>query len=243
MDRRLSASRWADAGVAGAPTRTSAAGGRGIIASMKVLLYGSTGYTGSNIARELVARGHEVTGVARTSDAEAADGVRPVAGSVFDADLLAREAEGADAIVVAVTQHGERDLGEAVPALLAEAERADARLGIVGGASSLLDRPGGTRLIDGDFPDEWRPEAEAGVAVLDALRESGSGADWFFVSPPMVYGSFAAGERRGSYRVGGDVLLVDDEGTSTIGGEDFAIALVDELETPAHHRERFTVAY
>jgi putative NADH-flavin reductase len=131
-----------------------------------------------------------------------------------------------------------------VPSLLDIAGAAGARLGFVGGAGSLLVAPGGPRLVDTpDFPDLYKAEALAHAEVLEALRSSGSTTDWFYVSPAGGFGSYAPGERTGSFRVGGDLLLTDPEGNSTIGGSDFAIAVVDEIDQPAHHRERFTVAY
>jgi uncharacterized protein len=68
-------------------------------------------------------------------------------------------------------------------------------------------------------------------------------ADWFFVSPAGAFGSYNPGVATGRYRVGGDVLLTDPEGKSEISGPDFALAFVDEIEAPRHHRTRFTVAY
>ena len=212
---------------------------------MRVLLYGITGFTGGNLARELVARGHDVIGVARRiGTAPIPDQITEVTGSVFDADGVAALSDGVDAIVVAVSPRSDDgDLASAVPGLLAAADAAGARLAVVGGASSLSREEGGPRLIDGDFPEAWRDDALALIAVLDALRASGTDVDWFFLSPAEHYGAYTPGERRGTYRTGGDVLVVDDEGRSHIGGEDFATALVDELEHPVHHRMRFTVGY
>ncbi|QEO10510.1 NAD(P)-dependent oxidoreductase [Protaetiibacter larvae] len=213
---------------------------------MRILLFGITGYTGTHLAREALARGHEVLGVSRSlGDAAIPEGAVAVAGNIHDADTVAALADGVDAIVVAVQpidSDGNR-IVDAVPALLDAAEANGARLGVVGGASSLSREPGGPRLIDGDFPEEWKPAAQALIDVLVALRETDGTVDWFFLSPPEHYGSYLPGERRGSYRVGGDELVVGADGTSTIGGEDYAIAFLDELETPTHHATRFTVGY
>ncbi|TPW74632.1 NAD(P)-dependent oxidoreductase [Schumannella soli] len=212
---------------------------------MKVAVLGITGYSGSNIARELVARGHEVIGLARrTLDAETPEGVSVVAGDVHDATTIATVTQGVDAIVSATRGHMEGgDLPEVLPILVAAAEAADARLGIVGGAASLRTRPGGPLVIDDGFPEEWKPEATALITVLETLRASDTGVDWFFLSPAAEYGAWARGERTGAYRTADDDLVVDATGTSTIGGEDYAIAFVDELERPAHHRARFAVGY
>jgi hypothetical protein len=79
--------------------------------------------------------------------------------------------------------------------------------------------------------------------VLDALRASDSPTDWFYVSPAAGFGSYAPGERTGQYRTGGEILLIDESGTSFISGEDYAIAFLDEIENPSHSRSRFGVAY
>jgi uncharacterized protein len=211
---------------------------------MRVLLFGATGFTGTNLARELLARGHEVLGAARDiADAEVPDGVILVAANVLDEDAVAALSADVDAIVVAVPSYSDGWLVDAVPSLLASAERHGARLGIVGGASSLRRTEDGPRLIDGNFPEEWRPGAQGLIDVLDALLASGSSVDWFFLSPAENYGAYSPGERRGTYRTGTEVLVTDAEGRSFIGGEDFATAFVDELENPTHHRMRFTVGY
>jgi putative NADH-flavin reductase len=109
---------------------------------------------------------------------------------------------------------------------------------VVGGAASLFVAPGQRLLDQPDFPDAYKPEASAGAAFLEALR----GADdleWTYLSPSAV---FVPGERTGKFRLGTDELLVSDHG-STISFEDYAVALVDEIERPAHVRRRFTVGY
>jgi putative NADH-flavin reductase len=118
------------------------------------------------------------------------------------------------------------------------------RLGVIGGAGSLLVAEGGPKFVDTpEFPQEFAEEPRVLDAVLQDLRESDQDLDWFFLSPAAGFGSYAPGERTGSYRLGGDVLLTDENGESHISGADLAIALVDEIETPAHRRTRFTVAY
>ena len=130
-----------------------------------------------------------------------------------------------------------------MPGLLAVAEQRGARLGMVGGASSLLRTPDGPRIFDDGFPEEWKPGAQALIDTLEALRASGTSVDWFVLSPAENYGSYVPGERRDKYRTGTEVVVADEDGRSFIGGEDFAMAFVDELENPTHHRMRFTVAY
>ncbi len=131
-----------------------------------------------------------------------------------------------------------------VPALLEAAAKHDTRIGVVGGAGSLHVAPGGPRVVDSpDFPEPFKAEALAHAQVLAALRAADTSADWFYLSPAGGFGAFAPGVRTGSYRAGDDVLLVDAEGKSEISGTDFALAFVDEIESHAHPRARFTVAY
>jgi putative NADH-flavin reductase len=114
------------------------------------------------------------------------------------------------------------------------------RLISVGGAGSLLVASG-QRLVDTpDFHDEWKPEALAAADALEAFRAADTEVDWAFVSPGAL---LVPGERTGVYRLGGDELLVDEQGRSHISMEDFAVAILDEAEAPKHSRERFTAAY
>jgi hypothetical protein len=113
------------------------------------------------------------------------------------------------------------------------------RLLVVGGAGSLEVAPGLTLVNSPEFPAEYKPETLAGVKFLDFLREEKE-LDWTFLSPCLF---FVPGERTGTFRLGKDQLLVGADGQSRISMEDFAIALVDELEKPKHSRERFTVGY
>ena len=208
----------------------------------KVVVFGASGYTGGNIARELVARGHEVVGVARDAAKLTDPGITPLAGDLTDSDFFAKAIAGADVAVLAV-HHRNPSVAEMLPALLAATSASGVRLAVIGGAGSLHVSEGGPRLIDTpEFPDAYKPEAGAAAESLYTLRELNHG-DWFFISPAGGYGKFAPGERTGKYRLGGDTLVVDTEGKSFIGGEDFAIAVADEIETPKHRNQRFTVGY
>lgn len=211
----------------------------------KLVVFGGTGYAGSRIGAEALRRGHEVVGVARNPGA-VPDGVEAVRGSLHDEDFVARVAKDADVVVVATPARaldGEK-LIDAVPALSRIAREQGVRLSFVGGASSLLVAEGGPRLFDTpEFPDEYKEEAGNHAEVLDLLRDQPADLDWFYVSPAAEFGAWTPGERRGEYRVGGDVLVTDENGKSHIGGDDYAIAFVDEIEDPKHRRARFTVAY
>ncbi|UOZ07850.1 NAD(P)-dependent oxidoreductase [Amycolatopsis sp. WQ 127309] len=211
----------------------------------KLVVFGGTGYAGSRIGAEALSRGHEVVGVARNPGA-VPEGVEAVQGSVHDEDFVARVAKDADVIVVATPARaldGEK-LIDAVPALSRIAREQGVRLSFVGGAASLLVAEGGPRLFDTpEFPAEYKEEAGNHAEVLALMREQPADLDWFYVSPAAEFGAWIPGERRGEYRVGGDVLVTDENGKSHIGGDDYAIAYVDEIEDPKHRGKRFTVAY
>lgn len=210
-----------------------------------IAVIGISGYAGGNIAREALRRGHEVIGVSRASTVVAQPGLTLARGDIADAVMVKDLARSASVVVVAThaTENDQPCLAALVPSLLEAVSSADARLGVVGGAGSLLVASG-TRLVDTDeFPEPFKAEALAHADVLEALQGSSSSADWFYVSPAAGFGSYAPGERTGTFRVGGDDLLIDAQGNSLISGEDFAIAVVDEIETPVHHRERWSVAY
>jgi uncharacterized protein len=203
---------------------------------MKVALIGASGNVGSRILAELVARGHHVTAIARHPDKFAPqDHVTPVKGDVSDQNELGRLIAGHDAVISAV-----RFLDSDPQKLIAAVQQARApRYLVVGGAGSLEVAPG-VKLYDSpQFPPEYKPEAVKGGDFLNLLRNERTLA-WTFLSPSALFGP---GERTAKFRLGTDQLLADDQGNSSISYEDFAVALVDELEKPAHTRQRFTVGY
>jgi len=211
----------------------------------RISVFGGTGYAGSHIAREAARRGHQVTSISRTLPDEQTDGVNYVQGSLLDPTDRTKALDGADVVVVAAAPRGDmaETLRGGIAALAVEAAEAGVRLGAIGGAGALQVTEGGPRLFDGeDFPAEYKPESLTMLAVLEDLQAT-EGLDWFYVRPPAMFGVFNPGEARGTYRVGGQVLLSDEHGVSDIGGADFGAAIVDEIETPAHRRTPFTVAY
>ncbi len=211
-----------------------------------IAVIGSTGYVGGHITNEALHRGYQVIGVSRSEPKETPAGVTVRRGDINDEGLLRELATQASTVVVAVhgAENGEAYLVTLVPMILDAVSSGGARLGVVGGASSLLVSPGGPRLIDTrEFPEIFKAEARAHIAVLEALKESSTNVDWFYVSPPATFGAYAPGERTGTYRTGDDNLLVDADGNSFISGADFAIAFLDEIDNPVHHRTRFTVGY
>jgi putative NADH-flavin reductase len=207
-----------------------------------IVIFGGTGYAGSAIGAEAVGRGHSVTAVS-PSDRTAPAGVTKRQGSLTDAALFDELVAGADVVVVATRASG-GELSKALPSLAVTAAEHGARLGFVGGAGSLLVSEGGPRLVDSPaFPGPHKGEALAHAEVLATLQGTPDDVDWFYVSPPAAFGSHAPGEATGEFRIGGDILLSDADGESYISGADYAKAFVDEIEQPAHRRQRFTVAY
>jgi putative NADH-flavin reductase len=195
---------------------------------VKLAVFGSGGNIGSRVVTEAQARGHEVTAL-RSAQAD-----------VTDAQAVAGAAAGHDAIVSAVGSHEDFTLfARAAHALLDGAAQAGVpRLVVLGGAGSLL--VDGRRVVDGpDFPELWKGNALGQADALAVLRANDT-LDWTYISPAAM---IEAGERTGRYRVGGEELLTDADGNSRISYEDYAVALVDELERGAHLRERIGVAY
>ena len=212
----------------------------------KVAVFGGTGYTGGNIAREAASRGHSVVSYSRHLPADLAGPARFEQGSIHDASLVAKVAAEVDVIVVAI--HGYSPDGpaliEALPALADAAIASGTRLAVMGGAGSSLVAENGPRLVDTpEFHPEWKPEALAMAEVLQWLRDTDTALDWFLISPGALYGSYAPGETTGTYRTGDDVLVTKEDGSSEISGTDLALAFVDEIENPKHSRQRFTVGH
>ena len=206
---------------------------------MRIIVFGANGRQGSRLVTEALERGHEVTAAVRSEDRAGSVDPRAtvVVADALDPDRVAEVSAGHDAALNA-TRERHADIARALLDGLARA--GVPRLVIVGGASSLEVAPG-VRLFDTpEFQDEWKAEAASGIESLDVYRSADTPVQWSYVSP----GAFLApGERTGSYRTGGEQLLVRDDGSSAISMEDFAIALLDEAEEPKHPNQRFTAAY
>jgi len=124
------------------------------------------------------------------------------------------------------------------------ADRAGVRLGVLGGASSLLVAEDGPRLFDvAPPPPEVLPEVQTGLNLLELLRQAPESLDWFYLSPPARFGAWEPQVVKGSYRTSDDILLKDEAGESYISAADLAKAVVDEIEQPRHRRRRFHVAH
>jgi putative NADH-flavin reductase len=203
---------------------------------MHIALIGASGRVGSHLLTELLSRGHRVTGIVRDPAKLASrPGLVLQAGDATQPSQLAPLLAGHDVVISAM-----RFQSFDPKAVIAAVKQAGVRrLMVVGGAASLEAAPGQALFDTPDFPDAYKPEAAAGRQALDVLRAE-KDLDWTFLSPSA---EFAPGERTGTFRLGGDHLLSDANGKSWISMEDYAIAFADELETPKHSRQRFTVGY
>jgi len=216
---------------------------------MKVVVLAATGQAGRTVISELLSRGHDVTAVARTPD-KLPSSIYSVQNDLTSSDRVAEIIAGADAVVSAYGPPKDDprffsdvsytdQLAEVTKRLIAAVKKADVpRLIVVGGAGSLWFSPGVTVLDSGHWPDNLAPIARSHMNAFAALR--GSDINWTYFSPPM---QIAPGVRTGKFRLGNDDIIVDEKGRNRISFEDYAIALVDELEKPAHERARFTVGY
>ena len=209
---------------------------------MRVVLCGATGQAGSRILNELLERGHEVTAVVRDPAKVAArEGLTVVKGDVSDVDGIVAASAGVDALVSAYgpgPEHPERLVGATEKLLEAAIASGVQRFVFVGGAGALEVAPGVTLIASGHLPAEWMGIAVAHADALELARKSD--VNWTSLAPAAF---FEAGERTGKFRLGKDSLISDEQGKSRISFEDYAIALVDELENPRHERQRFTVGY
>jgi len=203
---------------------------------MKIAVAGASGRAGSRITAELANRGHQVTGIARNPEKiENHANVIAVRGDANDRAELARLWAGHDVAISSI-----HFLASDAETLIGAARDSGvSRYLVVGGAGSLEVAPGVALVTTPGFPAAYKAEAEKGAAFLDRLRQEKE-LDWSFLSPSAM---IDFGARTGKFRLGTDQLLVDAEGKSFITFEDFAVAMADEIEHPAHRRARFTVGY
>ena len=216
---------------------------------MKIVVFGATGNVGQRVAAEALRRGHEVVGVVRDPAAVKSPDPRVslVKGDATNADSVAKVVRGADAVVSAISPRPNAR-GLPAPSLVGNSRAlidglrtADVpRVLYVGGASSLEVAPGKALADQPDFPEAYKAEAQEGRDALAIWRGEAKGLEWTYLSPAA---EIAPGERTGKYRTTDDQLLVDDKGRSKISFEDYAVAVLDELEKPQHVGRRFGVAY
>jgi uncharacterized protein len=213
----------------------------------KIVVFGAGGKAGRAVIDEATRRGHQVTAVVRDPNKYAdlgGVGVAVAKGDVLDANKVAEVADGHDVAIsaVAIPPDAPRSFYVDVTQTLLDglAKVGVGRLLIVGGAASLEVAPGARLLDTPDFPAAWKASATAHADSLDFLRGVDTPVDWVYVSPAAFFD--ADGPRTGAYRTGTDQLLTDPAGNSHISYADYAIALVDEIETPHFHHQRITFA-
>jgi putative NADH-flavin reductase len=216
---------------------------------MKVVVLAATGQAGRTILSELISRGHQVIAVARTPD-KLPKSINRVCDDLSSADRIAEIIAGADAVVSAygpakddprffsdVTYTDQ--LANVTEREIAAVRKSGVpRLIMVGGCGSLEFSPGVLVRDSGHWPQNLVPIATSHMKAFAALKASD--INWTYFSPPML---IAPGVRTGEFRLGGDSLITDEHGKSWVSFEDYAVALVDELEAPAHERSRFTIGY
>ncbi len=213
---------------------------------MKVALLGATGFVGSALLKEALDRGHIVTAIVRHPEKlEKRQGIIAKAGDVYDTTSLAKLIQGNDAIISAFNPGWKDpnlydDQVRGTASIIAAVKRAGIKRVLwAGGAGGLEVRPG-VRVVDSpDLPSWVRPGSLATIDALDQLRKE-PGLEWSYLSPSA---EMKPGQRTGKFRLGGDQLLIDATGKSEISVQDYAVAMIDELEHPAHVRRRFTVGY
>ena len=213
---------------------------------MKIALLGATGFVGSAILKEALDRGHKVTAIARDPEKLGKrDGLIPRKGDVYDTTSLAQVIAGNDALISAFSPGWKNpnlydDQVRGTTSIIQAAKKAGIKRVLwVGGAGGLEVRPGVRVVDDPALPDWVRPGSLATIDALEQLRKEPD-LEWTFLAPSA---EMKPGQRTGKFRIGGDQLLVDSAGHSRISVQDFAVAMIDELERPSHLRQRFTAGY
>jgi uncharacterized protein len=214
----------------------------------KIVLIGASGFIGSVILKEALDRGHNVTAVVRHPEKITVVHKNLVVkqGDVSQRNVLAEISKGADAVISSYNPGWKNpniaaETTSVYRAILEGVRQSGVkRLLVVGGAGSLFILPGKRLMDSGVIPDSFLPavKALADFYLIDLQAEKS--IDWVFFSPA---GIIEPGQRTNKFRLGKDDLIVDSRGDSKISVQDYAVAMIDELEKPAHHRERFTIGY
>ena len=207
---------------------------------MNVVVYGATGNSGRSILKELTSRGHHVTAVARDTS-KVPSSVKAVKDDLSSVEAIASIIAGADVVVSAYApppNDTDALLGVTERQIAAVKKAGKARLIVVGGAGLLEVAPGVTLIASGYLPEAYLPIATSHEKALGILKASD--INWTYFSPA---GFFEAGERTGKFRLGTTNLIANEKGDSRISFEDYAVALVDEIEKPAHERGQLSIGY
>ena len=213
-----------------------------------VVLIGDSGFVGTAILNELLNRGHKVTAIVRDPAKVTASNpnLKVIQADVTDTDVLIEASKGKDAVISAYNPGWKNpniyeETLKNYPLIVDSVKKAGVeRLLIVGGAGTLFYAPGKMVMDADDVPAKLLPGIKSlGEFYLNTLRKEND-IDWIFLSPAA---NMTPGERTGKFRIGKDDLVVDVNGDSNISVEDYAVAMVDELEQKKYHKERFTIGY
>jgi uncharacterized protein len=207
---------------------------------MKVVLYGASGNSGQRILQELTSRGHQVTAVARDISKLPSTAIA-VKDDLSSVEAIASIIAGAGVVVSAYAPPQDNTdalVGVTEREIAAVKKAGAARLIVVGGAGLLEVAPGVTLIASGYLPEAYHPIAKSHEKALGILKASD--INWTYFSPA---GYFEPGERTGKFRLGTTNLIANEKGESRISFEDYAVALVDEIETPAHERGQLSIGY
>jgi hypothetical protein len=214
----------------------------------KIVLIGASGFIGSAILKEALARGHKVKAIVRNPEKITLKNpnLSIVKADVSSSLLAGKLFKGADVIISAYNPGWKNpeiasDTLKIYPVILEGVKKSGVkRFLVVGGAGSLFISPG-LRLMDsGNIPEPFISAIKALASFYLEILAAEKTVDWVFFSPA---GNISPGKRTGKFRLGKDDMIFDTEGKSNISVEDYAVAMLDEAENPSHHRERFTIGY
>jgi putative NADH-flavin reductase len=212
---------------------------------MKIAIFGAGGRIGSRIVDEALNRGHDVTAVVRNPEnyTKIHAHLKVAKGDLFNSQDVETGAFDQDAVVSAYSPAAGTPASTitevAIPLINGLKQAHVKRLIIVGGAGSLEVAPGKQLVDTPDFPEDYKAVSLAHREALKIYQKQ-KDLDWTFACPSA---EIMPGERTGKFRTGTNQLLTDANGKSFISMEDFAVAIMDEIETPMHIQSIFTVGY
>ncbi|PJR03423.1 NAD(P)-dependent oxidoreductase [Avrilella dinanensis] len=215
---------------------------------MKVAIIGATGFVGSKLVNEALNRGLEVTAIARKTENISAENVNKVSVDVNNVNQLSEVLKNQDVVISAFNAGWTNpnlydDFLSGAKSIQQAAKQAGVqRMIVVGGAGSLYANENQQLVDSPDFPAEIKPGATAARDYLNALKEETT-LDWAFFSPAIEMHPGITEGRTGKYRLGKDYPVFDENNISKLSPEDVAVVLLDEVQEPKHHQERFTAAY
>lgn len=212
----------------------------------KIIVIGGTGFAGEAIVKEAAKRGHSVTSLSRTLPEEQITGVTYLQGSALDGHTRTRALENADIVVGTVSPRGDMagQVAGLYEAVARETALQNSRFVIIGGFSSLRPAADKPRFFEsGSVPAEYLQAALEIAGIFDSLKQNSTPeSQWVFISPAAVFGAYATVADTGTYHASNDVALFDDNGESKISGTDFALGVVDEIESAKHNHENISFA-